>query len=681
MKLWKVQFEDFKSICEGTLDIERGITTLVGINESGKSNALYAIEKADKKKKLENYDIRRNSDKVYQATASPRLTLFFDLSDAESAVLSNLFGVKVSNLSKIVISKEGEKYSLDYPAIDYDKSSLAKPINLEVDTASLRTAEAQLAQINTDLSAKRKELAMATVDVQKETLAVAIKKLEDKIPTLIEAKKNAEAVIEVEKVKRKKDRESAVRISLVDKLVKEYLPKVLFFDSVGIENFYLPTDGRVEIDKLVASPGKYKQVVNLLALGGITDFEILKPSVDPRKNGLRKQKLNQASTKINTELLRKHWPLEDVEFHLSTDETNILSINLREKGDDTIFVPGDRSRGLQWSVAFNIYFLSESRGGELRNSILLIDEPGVFLHIDAQKKLLEETFPAILNGNNQIIYTTHLPYLIHPKYPERIRILEKKTRGGETHIGNKAWSEGRVGEIPEPVKTALGTKWTEWFGNDNNNCIVEGPSDQVILRALISKIGDDYNFFPAYGKNSIPSALALAKLDQKNSIGIIDNDLSKDEIDEMNAKLSLVNIHVDTVIDISKLSGESGVSTIEDIVPEGIYRDAVCKVYKHQLLQFDENFKEEDIPIGYPRVANFEKFYQGKSKQKGCAFKKMEVARAVSDAVVSLGIPASNNPKWTLVRKIARNVESLMLKRLLLKKIPSGDDKPSTTSK
>lgn len=668
MKLEKVQFEDFKSIGEGTLDIERGITTLVGINEAGKSNVLFAIEKADKKKILENYDIRRNSDRVYSDTESPKLTLTYDLSDSESEDLSVLFGVKPQDISRVVISKEGSKYSLHYPSINYEGSSVSQPTPATPVNIGLAAAEAQLTAIISEISSKKEELKRTIDEAQIKVLTEQIKDLEVKLPGAHESKKQAQSDADVDGASRKTERESAVRAAVVDKLVKDYLPRVLFFDSVGIDNFYLPLDGRVEIDKLLASPTKHRPIINLLALGGITDLEILKPSTDPRKGNLRKQRLNQASTRINNELLRKHWPLDmDVEFSISTDETNFLLINLKQKDDDTMYVPGDRSRGLQWSIAFNIYFLSESQGGELQNSILLIDEPGVFLHIDAQKKLLEDTFPAILKGNNQIIYTTHLPYLIHSGHPERIRILEKRKKGGETTIGNKAWSEGKISEIPEPVKTALGTKWAEWFGMDDKNCMVEGPSDQVILRSLVLKVGGDYNFIPAYGKDSLPSAVTLSKLDEKNSIGIVDNDLSVDEKNALIAKLGLVNINPGVIADISALAEDSTVSTIEDIVPEDIYRNATHKVYERKLSKLDKDYKKDDIPVSYPRVKNFESFFGKKTGKPGHLFQKMEVARAIADIVLSVEGLAANNPKWTLVRKVSKNIGILLEKKLLLK--------------
>jgi len=63
----------------------------------------------------------------------------------------------------------------------------------------------------------------------------------------------------------------------------------------------------------------------------------------------------------------------------------------------------ERSRGLRWFFSFYITFSADTNGGAAKNAILLLDEPGLFLHIESQKDLqshFEQDF------DNQILYTT-----------------------------------------------------------------------------------------------------------------------------------------------------------------------------------------------------------------------------------------------------------------------------------
>ncbi len=667
MRLTNVCFEEFRSIFETSIDVERGITSLVGINESGKSNVLLAIEKIDKKKNLENVDISKNSDRVYYEAESPKLQLEFELNDNEINTLYPLFGIAETNknsLRRIVLKKEKSTYSLCYPEIDYKNSSLMAEKELELNNSNLQNCLVNEDTLKAELAEKKRQLDEEQDATKKTKLKDSVIKAEEAIQKNFQAKKVAENELKEQEKQKIKERELIIRKELLDSIVKTHLPKVLLFDSVNIPNFYLPDDGRILIQKLIDKPNSHKPVVNLLKLGGIDNLAQLQTDNTSKKNDLRKQLLERASRKINNDLLRKHWPLKDVRFELGVENGDTLTIHLKEGEDTSVFVPGERSRGLQWSIAFNIYFLSESVGGELQNSILLIDEPGVFLHIDAQEKLLKETFPEILKGENQIIYTTHLPYLIHPEFPERIRIVERDDEDhSKTIIGNKAWSEGKLGEIPEPVKTALGTKWSEWFSMKDKNCIVEGPSDQIILRSLTTKVGGTYNFVPAYGKDKILSGLALSKVEKKNSIGIIDNDLTVEKHKEMLQNLHLININSDVLHSLAEMSGNTKVVTIEDIIPDPIYREVVGEIYQH-LFKGLQDFDINSIPTDAPRIKSFEKFAQ-QICGKPIKFKKMDVARTLAKIVDQIKKLPDTDMDWTIVRQLNKKIEDSLSAGLL----------------
>ena len=45
------------------------------------------------------------------------------------------------------------------------------------------------------------------------------------------------------------------------------------------------------------------------------------------------------------------------------------------------------------------------------NVIFLLDEPGVYLHVNAQRELLR-LFYDLCKNDNQVVYSTHSPYMI-----------------------------------------------------------------------------------------------------------------------------------------------------------------------------------------------------------------------------------------------------------------------------
>src|SRR3989338_3805942 len=433
MKLTKVEFINYRSISEDALDIEHDITCLVGINEAGKSNTLLALEKADPDEELTVAEYSRHSEGFGDPDNSPELRLWFEPDKAEVAGLKEIFG---ENISTLVLVKTTDGYRVDFPAIDYKKSKFYAP---------------QAPTEGTETQTENLELTDEATQ--------------------------------------------GIRKKVIEGLEQNYIPRFLRFDSVNFNEYFLPQNGEVLISQFIAKPDSMKPIKNLLVLGEITDFSVLQAN-DENKRLIRDTLLNNASKKINEEILRVVWPVESVEVRLSA-EGDILKIRLQEKDKTSPFRPDERSRGLQWALAFNIYFLAETKD-ELQQAVLLIDEPGIFLHIDAQKKLLEKTFPKI---------------------------------------------------------------------NESGNQIVEGPSDQIILRAVHGVFGKDttIGFLPAYGYKKFPSVLAIVQIEEKQGFGIVDGD---ENLETLRKKCATVSIPEDRMDTIPTLTNNPAIITIEDILPE-----------------------------------------------------------------------------------------------------------------
>lgn len=590
MKLTRVEFINYRSISGDALDIEHDITCLVGINESGKSNVLLALEKADHHEELSLAEYSRHSDGFGNSESSPELKLWFEPIKDELAELKEIFGVQVSML---LLTKNTKGYRVDFPEINYKKSKFYTPPIASADGSN--TSPTGL-----DLTDEVKE---------------------------------------------------SIRDKVVEELEQNFIPQFLRFDSVNFNDYFLPQSGEVSITKFIANPDGMRPIKNLLALGGITNFSVLQAN-DENGRLIRDKLFGDASKKINDEILRVVWPIESVEVKLS-GEVDILKIRLQEKDKTSPFKPEERSRGLQWALAFNVYFLAETKD-ELQQSVLLIDEPGIFLHIDAQEKLLEKTFPQIIANGNQIIYTTHLPYLIDSPYPERIRILEKKNE--DTIIGNKAWSEGEFGKIPEPVRTALGLRWSELFNLGEKNAVVEGPSDQIILRALHGLFGKDeaINFLPAYGCKKFPPVMAIVQIKEKQGFGIVDGD---EDLAKLKKKCATVSIPQDRLESIPTLVSNKDIITIEDVLPADLFQQAVFKAYKPICLRRRNcSLLVPEIPTKHPRVKEVEKFFTGKFRAQKHRFAKMEFARAVAEIIGEPEIK-KNDAKWVSVKSLIEEIE------------------------
>jgi predicted ATP-dependent endonuclease of OLD family len=90
----------------------------------------------------------------------------------------------------------------------------------------------------------------------------------------------------------------------------------------------------------------------------------------------------------------------------------------------------ERSRGFRWFFAFYITFAADTHGGNADGAVLLLDEPGLHLHAKSQGDLLK-----LLRADfkNQIIYTTHSPFMVPSDAINIVRTVSIDPEKG-THV-------------------------------------------------------------------------------------------------------------------------------------------------------------------------------------------------------------------------------------------------------
>lgn len=137
-----------------------------------------------------------------------------------------------------------------------------------------------------------------------------------------------------------------------------------------------------------------------------------------------------------------------------------------------------RSRGFQWFFSFYLVFLVESEEGH-KDAILLLDEPGLHLHPTAQQELI--AFFERLSEDNQLIYTTHSPFLIDGEHLHRVRPVTED-ESGHSRISVETWPKDR--ETIFPLQAAAGYAMVRGLFQHKDNLLVEGMSDYYYLHAL-----------------------------------------------------------------------------------------------------------------------------------------------------------------------------------------------------
>ena len=133
---------------------------------------------------------------------------------------------------------------------------------------------------------------------------------------------------------------------------------------------------------------------------------------------------------------------------------------------------------------------------------------------------------------DQVIYSTHSPYLIPPDKLHRLRIVLKKPEAGTTIVEKLSHVDLQgedFSDVLSPVLTAIGIDIREQLNFvGKNNVVVEGISDFYYLQAWRSLISDppnlDTNMFPGTGASSTVLLSSLFIGWGLNFIVVLDHD-------------------------------------------------------------------------------------------------------------------------------------------------------------
>lgn len=247
----------------------------------------------------------------------------------------------------------------------------------------------------------------------------------------------------------------------------------------------------------------------------------------------------------------------------------------------------ERSKGFQWFFSFDLMFMHESRGA-FKNCVILLDEPGLHLHPDAQKDLLRR-LEEYAKGN-VLIYSSHLPFMIDLRKPERIRVLSESEKGAVV-------TEDLTQSQPEAkftLQAALGMSGSSSYLLSERNLVVEGTDDFWILSELsnlLIRSGEEALpedvFITASGGASEAAYIATFMIGQKLIVVVLlDSDKAGDAArDELVKKwLTKYQGAPSSVLSLGNAVGfPDREFSIEDMFPDAFYLERVHKVYKKAL--------------------------------------------------------------------------------------------------
>ncbi len=192
-------------------------------------------------------------------------------------------------------------------------------------------------------------------------------------------------------------------------------------------------------------------------------------------------RLEKASKQLN-ETLRASWSQgKQLTFRLAHDsKRSKITLGIEDPSVSSTFTkPSQRSSGFAHFFALKTILHALQNEAPASSYIWLFDEPGIHLHPDGQRDLIQvmET----LSETNQVLYTTHSIFLANQNFPARHRLLTRTESG--TKLDAKPFlSRWRT------ALDALGLSLAGTVLFAPHVLLVEGDSDAIYVTAMLRRL-------------------------------------------------------------------------------------------------------------------------------------------------------------------------------------------------
>ncbi|MBC6606159.1 AAA family ATPase [Hymenobacter sp. BT188] len=238
--------------------------------------------------------------------------------------------------------------------------------------------------------------------------------------------------------------------------------------------------------------------------------------------------------------------------------------------------PNKRSQGFKWFLSFYLHLVAEDKRKD--GLIILFDEPGLHLHSKAQSDMMS-VFEDLAE-KNQIIYSTHSPYLIDSNKLHRIRLIINTNEGTKVEkLTTNA--NGKAHDALKPIIDAIGLDMRNSFSPSmgGKNVIVEGISDYYYFKSFmyLHNISDNIYFLPAMGASNAHLLMELCMGWGLDWLMVFDEKGTKREVANIKKKFFPLEEEMKDKIHILK-----GMDGIEDMFAIEDFKLAVPEIEQHE---------------------------------------------------------------------------------------------------
>jgi hypothetical protein len=267
---------------------------------------------------------------------------------------------------------------------------------------------------------------------------------------------------------------------------------------------------------------------------GVNDAEAMQRLMDQLDD--RSYRLNAASIEL-TDKISEVWQTSGVEAATGAASGSDYTVRLvadqqylKVVVEDSLGVNVEldqRSEGFQWLVSFFVVFFAQAAGTHV-NAILLLDEPGLSLHGLKQREF-RRTLSKLAQGN-QLLFTTHSPFLVGPDELDIVRVIEMADRAAGTIVHSDVVADDPASLLP--LQEALGYDLAQSLFAQQRNLVLESLTDFWYVEAVselfrdggLTELNNEIALFPAGGASKVVYFATILHAQQLKVAALLDSD-------------------------------------------------------------------------------------------------------------------------------------------------------------
>lgn len=389
----------------------------------------------------------------------------------------------------------------------------------------------------------------------------------------------------------------------IDKKLSRYfisnMPQFLYFDNYDVLESAINISDY--LDKLKSEPKNRKLRVQTclfkhvkLSPKELKDLDPSDANVTDEEGQLLAEKrsaLCHAAQVSMTTKFSAWWFQRRHHFHYKVDG-KYFRIEISDDIDPSPIVLEERSMGMRYFFSFYLIFLVEAETTN-KNSIILLDEPGLHYHGSMQAQLI--SFFRTLSKKNQILYTTHSPFLVDSTNLDSIKTVFEDADTGFSQVAEtQNWPNDK--EALFPIRVGWWYDVLTSYITKKTHLVLEGQSDVEIFNTMNSvlekrsknSLHSDILCVPGGGHKTALLISLLKALDVDIILFQDGDSAGTSRAKNIEKQYSIPYITTSNFCNIQN-------SSIEDLFPQEFYLNAVAKA--HPDLAISKNDIAPNKPI------------------------------------------------------------------------------------